>query len=199
MKTNAVSVALALGLFVAGIASFGCQQGAPPTNRDATASNANTAKEKVNPEAVAAELTKLEKVWSDSSTNHDANAASKVLADDMIITYPDGTVGNKSDELRVIASGAITADSWEMFEPKVTVFNADAAFITGRTVIKNGKYKEQTSKPIDISGEYRFTDVYARRNGMWQAVASQTTKIANPTPSPKPSPTVSASPTSSLP
>jgi ketosteroid isomerase-like protein len=206
MKRNAWSVSLVLALLVSGLASFGCQQAAPPTNREATATNANAAKEKVDPTAISSELTKLEQVWSDSATTHDVSAVSKVLADDVIITYPDGTIGTKADELRVIASGAITATSWEMLEPKVTVFNADVAFITGRTVVKDGKYKVENRKPIDISGEYRFTDVYARRNGEWQAVASQTTKIANPTPSPstpppapKPSATSATSPASQTP
>jgi len=199
MKTNALSVTLALGLFVAGLASFGCQQGAPPTNREATATNANAAKEKMDPAAIASEITKLEQVWNDSTKTHDANAVSKLLAEDVTITYPDGSTGTKADELRVILSGAITADSWEMLEPKVTVVNADAAFITGRTVVKNGKYKQENSKPIDISGEYRFTDVYARRNGTWQAVASQTTKVANPTPSPSTPPAPKPAATSSSP
>ena len=47
----------------------------------------------------------------------------------------------------------------------------------GEAAIKNGKYKDpNTKKTIDISGEYRFLDVYARRNGKWQVVASQATK-----------------------
>jgi hypothetical protein len=66
-----------------------------------------------------------------------------------------------------------------MIDPKVTVINADSAFVTGRSVIKNGKYKDaNTKKTIDISGEYRFLDVYSRRDGKWQAVASQATAIA---------------------
>jgi hypothetical protein len=69
-------------------------------------------------------------------------------------------------------------ESWEILEPKVTVLDANNAFVTGRGVIKNGKAKVPDSKKtIDISGEYRFLDVYARRNGKWQAVASQTTPI----------------------
>ena len=65
-----------------------------------------------------------------------------------------------------------------MLEPKVTVMSADSAFITGRSVIKNGTYKDPNVKtPIDISGEYRFLDVYARRNGTWQVIASQATKV----------------------
>jgi hypothetical protein len=65
-----------------------------------------------------------------------------------------------------------------MIDPKVTVIDADSAFISGRSVIKNGKYAvPNQKKPIDISGEYRFLDVYAKRDGKWQAIASQATKI----------------------
>jgi hypothetical protein len=72
----------------------------------------------------------------------------------------------------------MTADTYEMLESKVTVTNADAAFITGRSVIKNGKIVvPNQKKPIDITGEYRFLDVYARRDGKWQVVASQAVKI----------------------
>jgi hypothetical protein len=83
--------------------------------------------------------------------------------------------------VKTIESGAITADSFEIVEPKVTVIDADSAFITGRGVIKNGKTVIPGQKrPIDISGEYRFLDVYAKRDGKWQVVASQATKILTP-------------------
>ena len=69
----------------------------------------------------------------------------------------------------------------DMLDTKVTVIDADSAFITGRGVIKNGKnVVPGQKKPIDISGEYRFLDVYAKRDGKWQVVASQTTKILTP-------------------
>ena len=74
----------------------------------------------------------------------------------------------RSNQARIIA------DSFEMLDPKVTVIDADSAFITGRSVIKNGKYTvPDQKKPIDITGEYRFLDVYAKRDGKWQVVASQ--------------------------
>ena len=90
-------------------------------------------------------------------------------------------VGTKTMEIQTVETGAITADSWELVDPKVTVLDANSAFVTGRTIIKNGKSKDlQSQKLIDISGEYRFLDVYAKKNGKWQAVASQTTKIITP-------------------
>ena len=183
-------------ILLVGVTVFSaCQRTAPDTNRDATkTASTNVAKETINPVAIEAEITRLETEWNTGSQKHDANAVRKILADDLIITYPDGNTGTKSSELSDIESGAFTADGWLMSDTKVTVLSGDAAFITGRSVIKNGKYKDAKSKKVlDISGEYRFTDVYARRNGQWQAVASQATKIENPAPAPPPAPSPKAS------
>jgi ketosteroid isomerase-like protein len=190
MKRNALLVACCLVSTVVGFSA--CQPAAPDTNRDVTnnAASTNAARETVDPVAVEAELTRIEKDWAAASQRHDAEAAGKSLADDLVLVYPDGTTGTKSSELRDIAAGAMTVESWEVTDTKVTVLGPDAAFITGRGIIKNGKYKTPESKTaVNISGEYRFTDIYARRNGKWLAVASQTTKIDKPTP-----PTVVASP-----
>jgi hypothetical protein len=98
-----------------------------------------------------------------------------------VLTYPDGSTGTKADEVQLVETGAINADSWDMADTKVTVLDADAAFITGRATVKNGKLKDpKTKQTIDISGEYRFLDVFAKRNGRWQAVASHVTKIQSP-------------------
>ncbi|HSB29182.1 MAG TPA: nuclear transport factor 2 family protein [Pyrinomonadaceae bacterium] len=184
MNRNLAPLAIALITLVFGMSA--CQPAAPDTNRDATrTANANAVKEVVNPVAIEAEIIKLEKDWAAAAQRHDVEAIRRILADDLTMTYPDGTTGTKTSELSDVESGAVTADSWELSDTKVTVLGADAAFITGRSLIKNGKYKDpDTKKAIDISGEYRFTDVYARRNGQWVAVASQTTQIKNPAPAP---------------
>jgi ketosteroid isomerase-like protein len=198
MNRNVLAAALSLVLSLVVWGLIGCQPAAPDTNRDAArTANANIARETVNPAAIEAELVRLEREWAAANKNRDGEAVKRVLADDAVITYPDGVVGTKADEVQSVESGAITADSWELLEPKVTVLSADAAYITGRSIIKNGKYKDPNAKkPIDISGEYRFTDIYARRNGKWQAVASQTTQIKNPVPaaSASPSPTATVPP-----
>ena len=117
----------------------------------------------------------------DAPRTKNGEAVRRVVADDAVLVYPDGTVATKADEVRTIEAGDVTSDSFEMLESKVTVFDANAAFITGRSSIKNGKYKDpNTKKTIDISGEYRFLDVYAKRNGRWQVIASQATKIVAP-------------------
>lgn len=192
MNRHALPIAISLTLLVAGLSS--CQP-APETNREAaTTANANVAKETVNPAAIEAEVLRLEKAWADGGQRHDVEAVRKILADDLIITYPDGNTGTKESELSGIESGAVTMDGWDISDTKVTIMGADAAVITGRGVIRNGKSKDPTTKKvINISGEYRFTDVYARRNGQWLAVASQSTKIANPAPLPPPAASPKAS------
>ena len=178
MNKNVLPAALAVFSLFLIFAFSGCQRAAAPTNPAASSAAANPSPEKVDTAAIEAEIIKLERDWANSPKNRDADTVRRVLADDVVITYPDGSTGAKADEVRTIESGAVTADSWELLDPKVTVLDADAAFITGRGVIRNGKYKDpNTKKTIDISGEYRFLDVYARRNGKWQAVASHTTPI----------------------
>ncbi|HSE16892.1 MAG TPA: nuclear transport factor 2 family protein [Pyrinomonadaceae bacterium] len=147
------------------------------TNRNAAIATASPAKETYDRAAVEAEILKLEREWADANKTHNSEAAKRVLADDVVIVYPDGSTGTKESEVHTIESGSITADSFDIVDPKVTVIDADAAFITGRSVIKNGKNAVPNKKPIDISGEYRFLDVYVKRDGKWQVVASQATTI----------------------
>jgi ketosteroid isomerase-like protein len=185
MKRKSLLVAAVLSISTAFISA--CQPAAPDTNRNATAVATPTPVDKA---AIEAEIKKLESDWAAAVMRHDAEAARNILADDLVLTYPDGNTGTKSSELADIAAGAMTAEQWEIADPRVTVLDADTAFITGRGVLKNAKYKDPKSKTtVDVSGQYRFTDVYEKRNGKWQAVASHTTKIQNPpAPSPSPSP-----------
>jgi len=172
---NRSALALLVGLIV--VVLSGCQPAAD-TNRNLAAASATPAKETFDPVAIEAEVIRIEREWYNATKTHNADAAKGFLADNAVIVYPDGTSATKADEIRSIESGAMSSDSYEMVESKVTVINADSAFITGRSVIKNGKYNVPgQKKPIDISGEYRFLDVYARRDGKWQVMASQAVKI----------------------
>lgn len=165
----------------------GCQPAAD-TNRNLAAVSSSPVKETFDPALIQAEVLKLGREWMTASQTYDPEIIRRVVADDAVLVYPDGTTATKADELRLVETKAITADSWELVDPKVTVMSADSAFITGRSTVKNGKYKDpNVKKPIDISGEYRFLDVYARRNGKWQVVASHAIKVTAPASVPSPS------------
>ena len=173
--------ALVLFVILMGMVLTGCQQATSETNRNAAVATATPAKERFDPAAIEAEILKLEREWMDAPRTKNGEAVRRVVADDAVLVYPDGSVATKADEVRTVEAGDVTMDSFESLESKVTVIDADAAFISGRSSIKNGKYKDpNTKKTIDISGEYRFLDVYAKRDGKWQVVASQATRIPPP-------------------
>jgi ketosteroid isomerase-like protein len=198
MTRTAITLALCTITFVVLLGFAGCQ---PAANQNTSSAPAEPTKEPFNPAAIEAEVLKLDREWANVMKTRDVEAMRRIEADDIIITYPDGLTGTKGDDIRDIESGAITAESYEVVDAKVKVLNQETAVVTGRGVMKKGVYKRPNAKPLDISGEYRFTDVFAKRNGVWQVVASQVTKIdpdavaaaAKAAASPGPSPATSAS------
>jgi ketosteroid isomerase-like protein len=178
-------IALVLVVAVVVLGAIACSPTADTNVNSGLTTNKNSAPEPVNTASIEAEIKKLEAEWSAAANKKDVEAVKRILADDITLTYPDGSTGTKATEIELVETGAITSDSWDVSESKVTVLDADAAFITGRAAVKNGKLKDpKTQQVIDISGEYRFLDIFAKRNGKWQAVASHVTRIQAPSPSP---------------
>ena len=178
IKKNVLPAALVVCGVIVVLSLAGCQREAPPIDVSNVRAVASPSPEKIDAAAIEAELIKLERAWAEAVKNGDADTVRRVMADDIVIINPDGSKPAKAEEVEAVQARLVTIESWEILEPKVTVLDANNAFVTGRGVIKNGKSKVPNSKQtIDISGEYRFLDVYARRNGKWEAVASQTTPI----------------------
>ena len=191
-----VTLSLVAGLFA--FAQFGCA-GPQPT----TSTNTNMAIPEPTPDkaAIETELKKIENDWPRIMKEHDSSAVKRIEADDGVFVYPDGSIGDKAKDIKDTESGALSADSWELADLKVNVLDNDSAVVSGRSIVKGGKYKMPDGKTQDISGEYRWIDTYARRNGQWQLVAGASTPVMKapagkptPSPSPSPSPSMKASP-----
>ncbi len=187
---SVVTLSLVAALFA--FAQFGCA-GPQPT----TSTNTNMAIPESTPDkaAIETELKKIENDWPRIMKDHDASAVKRIEADDAVFIYPDGSIGDKAQDVKDIESGALSADSWEIADLKVNVLDNDSAVVSGRSIVKGGKYKMPDGKTQDISGEYRWIDTYARRNGQWQLVSGASTPVMkNPAGKPTPSPAPSASP-----
>ena len=82
----------------------------------------------------------------------------------------DGRITPKKQALADVKSGATKTSSAEASD--LTVFVAgDRASVHGlwtEKSIQNGK---------DMSGQYRFTDTFIKRDGRWQAVTTFSTKL----------------------
>lgn len=132
--------------------------------------------------------------WPRVIKEKDAAAVRKVEADDVVLVYPDGSIGNKDRDIKDIEGGALSFDSWDLSEIVVKVLDNDAAVVTLHATVKGGKYKPADGKSQDISGQYRSIDTFVRRNGQWQMTASATVPILNPAPAASASPTAKATP-----
>jgi hypothetical protein len=194
-KISTCLIVAASGLFVLGL--FGCAA-QPNANAPSTA-NVTTPAPTPDKAAIEAELTRIENDWPRVIKEHDSAAVQRVEADDISLIYPDGSQGSKQRDIQDIGSGAISADSWELSEIQVNVINNDAAVVTLRTKVVNAKYKTPEGKTQNVSGDFRFVDTFARRNGQWQLIASAGVPIVNPQApaakaSPVESPAMKASP-----
>lgn len=115
------------------------------------------------------QIKKLEQDWADATIQGPA-AVDQFEADEIITTDPSGRVTDKTQDKKDLSSGDLKFQSMELSDLKVHVYG-NVAVATGTNKLK-GSYKGQ-----DISGTFRFTDTWVNRNGKWQVVASQDTKV----------------------
>ena len=116
-------------------------------------------------------IIKLEHDMSAALTKPDADAAAKMLADTFYAVNPDGSTQGKAQFVADLKSGKFKLESNDLDDMKVHAANADMAIVTYRSTDK-GNYNGH-----DLSGQYRWLDVLAKRNGTWQFIVSQGTKL----------------------
>jgi ketosteroid isomerase-like protein len=110
----------------------------------------------------------VEQSLSQAFLQGDWKTVERLYADDLVFTNADGSVTHKLGDVNNLRSGDVKFESIDTQDMQVQDFG-DIAVVTGKLVEK-GRYKT-----VDLSGTYRFTDVWAKRNGRWQLVASQET------------------------
>ena len=120
----------------------------------------------------AAEKTVLqfEQDWTAALAKHDLNFLERAEAEEYTYTDPAGRTSHKDDDLARAQMGDMQIDSFSIKDEKVQMYG-DTAVITGQTDIKGAE------RGTNITGSYRWTDLFVRRNGDWQVVASQATAI----------------------
>src|SRR5260370_11676482 len=117
----------------------------------------------------AREMISDEQIFNEALIRGDWKTMDTLETEELIFTGADGTVSGKSSQIGEIKSGFVKFESIEMSEVKVQDLG-NAAVVTGK-VVEKGRYKD-----TDLSGVYRFTDVWAKRNGKWSLVAGQETR-----------------------
>ncbi|HEY0424163.1 MAG TPA: nuclear transport factor 2 family protein [Rhodopila sp.] len=101
----------------------------------------------------------------------DVAALNALLADDLIYTHSSARMDTKKTLVGAMESGATV---YTAIEPSEVVAQdlGDAVVLTGVAAISVNSGGNANSFRV------RFTDVYANRNGQWQMVTWQSTRLA---------------------
>jgi ketosteroid isomerase-like protein len=118
------------------------------------------------------ELVELEQRLAQAWVGRDRRFIEGLLAPDWSVTDPSGRMLTRQQVLEEsFSSGDRRIDAMTVDDLAVRMFGSTAV-VTGRTRAR-GAYRGQTA-----SVALRFTDVFDRRDGRWQVVASHGTLIA---------------------
>ena len=115
-------------------------------------------------------LIALEQRWNEAFYRKDVASIKDILADEFIATYDDGARGDKAKELALAAEFNQQVESAVQDDFTVRVYRDTAVvWFTLRVVgVKQGQRAELT---------LRYTDVWVIRDGRWQCVSTQSTRV----------------------
>ncbi len=122
-----------------------------------------------------AEVRTLERRWLDAYEQHDTKAMSEIVADDFVITFPNGSQQTKAQILQMISGPRNTVNPSKFYTEDVK------ARVYEETVVLTGKVTSeyvQAGKPVKEVSSY--TDTYVRSKGRWQVVASHLSEAPKP-------------------
>jgi ketosteroid isomerase-like protein len=114
------------------------------------------------------EIVEMERQAKEASLRRDPEFSQKTLAEDYVAITPLGQVTTKQDTVSARKSGQLRYETIDVSDMVVRVYG-DTAVVTARADVKGHQLGE------DFSGPYRYTRVWVRHTGHWQAVSYQAT------------------------
>jgi ketosteroid isomerase-like protein len=117
----------------------------------------------------------LESQRAEALLKADVQTLSNLVADDFVEISRLGQLRTKADNVRHIASGDLKLSAVRYEDLRVRVYG-DVAVLIG--IADNAG----TARGIPFSGKVRYTRVFVRRDGRWQAVLMQQTSMLDTPP-----------------
>ncbi len=116
------------------------------------------------------ELKRLVTEWDAALMNRDTKMLERILADDFTFISMNGVVTERSKYLANVRASTLVYDSLASSDVTVRLYgNTAVVFAYGEA---KGKSGAET-----FSTQYRYMDVWVKRGGAWQAVATQVTRL----------------------
>jgi hypothetical protein len=123
--------------------------------------------------AVEQTIAKLERAWVSAIIDKDLGMLDELLAPEFAGTGPNGVTFSKGIAIADLKSGSYVVDKMSLDEISVNVFGDTAVAFTSQE--EKSRYGDK-----DFSGRYHFTNVWVKRNGNWQVVASHGSRFGLP-------------------
>ncbi|MFL5594395.1 MAG: nuclear transport factor 2 family protein [Gemmatimonadaceae bacterium] len=123
------------------------------------------------------EIVELEARIRTAQLNADVTALDVLLAEDLLFTGPDGTVGTKAQDLAAYGTGAVRFREHIPTELRIRRVGDDVAVVAlrARLVVDVGGAR--------VAGEYRYTRVWAQDGGgVWRVVGGHVSAVPVPPP-----------------
>jgi ketosteroid isomerase-like protein len=127
---------------------------------------AQTAVDQSDPQA----LIRLEQSWNEAFYRKDVSFLERVLADEFIATYEDGSQGDKAKEISLTRDFNQRVDSAQQDEFRVKLYGDTAVVWFSLHLIG-----PRQGQPVQV--DLRYVDVFIWRANRWQCVSSQSTKV----------------------
>jgi uncharacterized protein DUF4440 len=124
--------------------------------------------DRTNPQS----LITLEKAWNEAFYLKEVSFLERVLADEFIATYEDGSQGDKAKEIALTKEFNQQVDSARQEDFKVKLYGDTA--VVWFTLHLVGPRQGQ---PVEV--DLRYVDVFVWRADRWQCVSSHSTKVVN--------------------
>lgn len=122
------------------------------------------------------ELIKLEEEWHNAYVKRDATPLEKILADEYIAVGGSGGNFNKVQSIEGLKIDTAIYESSIPYDMDFR-FYGDAVVVVGRT-----RDKGKTKDGAEFTAEFRWTDVFIKKDGRWQCVAAQVARVPPPKP-----------------
>jgi ketosteroid isomerase-like protein len=115
-------------------------------------------------------LSQLADAWDKAIVAKNRAAVADNMAEDFRMIDGQGNVENKQQFVDGILDAKLSIDPYTVEEFDVRLFG-DTALLSGRTRM-TGKHDGQA-----FESNYRYIDIYVRRNGVWKIVSVQITRL----------------------
>ncbi|UOQ71048.1 nuclear transport factor 2 family protein [Hymenobacter cellulosilyticus] len=116
---------------------------------------------------VAQQVLQLERRWNEAIVSRDTAFISGLLAPDFLYTASDGSVNDKKTMLLAVSNPNSVVNPFQSQDVRVRQYGKNTVLLTG-WFLQTGTWLGQ---PFAL--RLRFTDVFVKLNGRWQAVSAQ--------------------------